>query len=491
MIKLALPTGDLRSPTAELLSGVGLNVEGYGEGSRQYRLPVAGQEEVRVRVFRERDIPMQVALGNYDIGITSLAWVAEMQARFPQQPLVPLGDLRFGQNAIFAAISQSRDIRRGGSALSARGGVGGRLVGQGPSPDLVRIASEYPNLAEAFARAARLPRYRVQAVAGAAEAYPPEDADIAIITAKDEAAIRAHKLDPIHHLLDTSAWLIANADSLATKDLSPVLSRLQSAATTSTNGALHLPDPVTTDRPSPAHGRGVGGEGSRGEGPLRLAIPDGHQQRHVFGALAKAGINFDGYEEKTYVRRPKSTIDGLEVKVIRPQDMSQLIAFGEFDIAVTGRDLLYEHTFAFPSSPAAEVLDLQVSQYNLSAVVDSNLPADNIAGAMAYWRGQGREALIVAAEFPATADHYARSRHFWRYRVMPIAGASEGFVPEDADLLIEGTETGRTIAENNLKILDNIYRSTTCLIARKDAQLSGKRKSTYNEIFGALQKSLD
>ena len=80
-----------------------------------------------------------------------------------------------------------------------------------------------------------------------------------------------------------------------------------------------------------------------------------------------------------------------------------------------------------------------------------------------YWRSQGREALIVAAEFPATADHYARSRHFWRYRVMPIAGASEGFVPEDADLLIEGTETGRTIAENNLKILDTIYRSTTCL----------------------------
>jgi ATP phosphoribosyltransferase len=178
------------------------------------------------------------------------------------------------------------------------------------------------------------------------------------------------------------------------------------------------------------------------------------------------------------------------VKVIRPQDMPQLIAFGEFDIAITGRDLLLEHTFAFPSTPAAEMLDLQVSQYNLSAVVDGELPADNLADAMAYWRGQGREALIVAAEFPATADHYARSRHFWRYRVMPIAGASEGFVPEDADILIEGTETGRTIAENNLKILDNIYRSTTCLIASKTARLTGKRKSTYDELFAALQRSV-
>jgi ATP phosphoribosyltransferase len=210
----------------------------------------------------------------------------------------------------------------------------------------------------------------------------------------------------------------------------------------------------------------------------------------VHQALAKAGLDFDGYEEKTYVRRPTSGIDGLEVKVIRPQDMPQLVALGEFDIAITGLDLLNEHLYAFPSSPAHAALDLQCSQYNLSAVVDGALPADNLAEAMAYWRSVGKPALIIAAEFPATADHYARSRHFWRYRVIPIAGASEGFVPEDADLLIEGTETGRTIAENNLKILDNIYRSTTCLIARRDAVLSGRRRKVYEYVFGRLKASV-
>lgn len=475
MIKLALPTGDLRPDTAELLSGAGLHVEGYGEGSRQYRLPVAGSAEVRVRVFRERDIPMQVALGNYDIGITSLCWAVEMQARFPQQPLVPLGDLGIGRSAIFAATAAAD---RGGELQAARRG------GEG----LVRIASEFPNIAEAFARAVRLPRYRVHAVAGAAEAYPPEDADIAILAAPGEARVRSHGLDPVHRLLDTSAWLIANTDSLATKDLSPVLSRVQPATTGGKNGTLHLPASLGW-LSHPTGGQGANRR-SDADAPLRLAIPDGHQQRHVFTALARAGLTFAGYEEKTYTRRPGSPIDGLEVKVIRPQDMPQLIAFGEFDIAITGRDLLLEHTFAFPSTPAVEVLDLQVSQYNLSAVVDGELPADNIADAMAYWRGQGRDALIVAAEFPATADHYARSRHFWRYRVMPIAGASEGFVPEDADLLIEGTETGRTIAENNLKILDNIYRSTTCLVASRHAALTGRRKAAYGEVFGALQRSL-
>jgi ATP phosphoribosyltransferase len=475
VIKLALPTGDLRSSTAELLSSLDLRVEGYGEGSRQYRLNVPGREDIRVRVFRERDIPVQVALGNYDAGITSLSWITEMNVRFPQRPLVPLADLQLGRNALFAAVSPS-------------------LVGQGSSPHWggvgspVRIASEYPNIAEAFARAARLSRYRIQAVAGAAEAYPPEDADLVIIAAPDEAAVRAHGLTPVLRLLDSSAWLVANATALATEDLGPVLTRLRAAASPTTNGQLHLPSPSAPNGlPSPSQRRGAGGEVSP---VLRLAVPDGHQQRHVFGALAKAGLNFGGYEEKTYVRRPNSGIDGLEVKVIRPQDMPQLVALGEFDLAITGLDLLNEHLYAFPSSPAHPALDLQVSQYNLSAVVDGELPADNLADAVAYWRSQDKRALIVASEFAATADHYARSRHFWRYQVIPIAGASEGFVPEDADILIEGTETGRTIAENNLKILDTIYRSTTCLVARKDAALTGRRKDVYEHLFNALQASV-
>ncbi len=103
------------------------------------------------------------------------------------------------------------------------------------------------------------------------------------------------------------------------------------------------------------------------------------------------------------------------------------------------------------------------------------------------WRVEGKPILRVAAEFPATADHYARSRHFWRYQVIPIAGASEGFVPEDADLLIEGTETGKTIAENRLKVIDLLYRSTTCVIGSRDPELSGNRRRVYDELLAALR----
>jgi ATP phosphoribosyltransferase len=58
-------------------------------------------------------------------------------------------------------------------------------------------------------------------------------------------------------------------------------------------------------------------------------------------------------------------------------------------------------------------------------------------------------------------------------------------------MLIEGTETGRTIAENKLKVIDLLYRSTTCLIGRKGADLRGRRQRTFDEVVAALRRSAD
>jgi ATP phosphoribosyltransferase len=48
--------------------------------------------------------------------------------------------------------------------------------------------------------------------------------------------------------------------------------------------------------------------------------------------------------------------------------------------------------------------------------------------------------------------------------VIPTYGATEGYLPEDADMLIENTETGRTIALHKLKIIDTLFESTALLI---------------------------
>lgn len=448
MIKLALPTGDLREPSARLLEQAGIANADYAAGSRLLRLPLsAGGKEAAIRVFRERDIPIQIALGNYDLGICGLAQIEELRLRFPQDELVLLRPLPFGQFEARLATDAKTAARLGPI------GAWTRHAG-------LRLASDLPTLAEAFALAAHLPAARVIPVLGSADAYPPEDADLVLIATAPSASLEERGLRPLLTLLAGEAWLIASRRSLAQKPLGDVLNALLALPPAPPFGdGLQLPRlPAQREaRPWLAW--------QRPRDVLRLAVPDGHQQRHACASLRAAGLCFEGYSETAFARRPAAGIPGLQVKVIRPQDMPQQVALGNFDLAMTGRDVLHEHLLAFPDSPVEEVVDLQRSRYGIAAVVDAALPATTIAEALELWRRAGRSSVRIASEYPNIADHYARSHHFGRYQVMPVAGASEGFVPEDAEVLIEGSETGKSIAANNLKIVDAVFESTNCLIA--------------------------
>ena len=60
--------------------------------------------------------------------------------------------------------------------------------------------------------------------------------------------------------------------------------------------------------------------------------------------------------------------------------------------------------------------------------------------------------------------------------MLPTWGATEAFLPEDADMLIENTQTGQTIARNKLQIISTLFESTACLIGSAN-NISGSVKS--------------
>ncbi len=462
-IRVALPRGELRDALAAQLAAIGFVPEGYGEGSRAYRFSVTGMPEVLVRVFSDRDIPIQVALGQYDLGITRRAWMDELLVRHRHDSIVPLRALDLGAERIVAAGTPGVDLQR--------------LAGSG----FVRVATEYPQLATRYLNRLRIPSYRLFEVWGTAEAWPPDDADLAILP---EAAALAEGLVSVGTVHDGSAWLIGNRTALAQRDLGSVLERL-----------LRLPGGVAEGGPTePAAlqvARVLTVRDVLPRQTLRIAVPDGHAQRHTAANLADAGITFEGYTATAAVRRPTSSIPDVEVKVMRPQDMPAAVATGAFDLALTGRDWLAAHLATYPSSPVHELADLRRSRYSLGAVVPEALPAANIAEALAYWRRDDpRRPIRVASEYVALADQYARTRRLGRYVVVPIAGASEGFVPDDAEILIEGSETGTTLRANQLHMIDVIMESTNCAIGAI-ARPEGRRGELRDEIVARLSRAAE
>ena len=464
-IKIALPKGRFLGETASLLRRAGWGLDGYQETARFYRLKSRKFPGLSAKVFHEKDIPIQVAVGNYDLGICGLDWIEELLVRYPSSALVKVIDLAYGDGALYMAASRS---------------AAATVAEVQAKPGIIRIASEYPNLAESFAVNLRLRRFGVFPLWGAAEVYPPESCDLVLIPGRAEEPLFNYGLAPVTKVLSFSAFLIANRSSWETKDLDDILASIYNNKPVvrwkhpSAAEAVTMPEIAGQRFPEVD------------ESVVRLALPDGHQQSPTLRLLNRAGIQVDDYTSPVGNRRPTTNLAGVIIKVIRPQDMPLQVANGNFDLAITGRDWVREHLYRFPSSPVTELLDLKFGKVKIVAVVSKDLPVADVYSL----RQLIAEQLVpfrVASEYVNIADKYARDNHLGMYRVIPTWGASEAFLPEDADLLIENTQTGRTLSHHNLKIIDTLFVSTACLIGNTGSVSSSSQGRRIKSIIETLQ----
>ncbi len=464
-IKIALPKGRLLRKTAAMLQKAEWGLDEYHSKIGFYRPTSQKFPELLIRVFHEKDIPIQIAMGNYDLGICGLDWIEELLVKYPSSDLVKVKDLAYGEGTLYMAASSPPEGLQNNGVL-------------------VRIATEYPNLAEAYALKKRLGRFAVFPVWGAAEVYPPENADMVLLSTHAKNELAACGLVSTGKVLRSGAFLIANRNSWETKHLDKIIASICDAVP-ETAREVHSDgetDKIEISRVYP--GRKISGD------TVRLALPDGHQQQQAVNLLNRAGIETVDYPSETGNRRPGINIAGVTVKVIRPQDMPSQVANGNFDLGITGRDWLTDLLNQFPSSPVNELIDLKSSKVRLVAVVSRELAVDN-SGDLRHFSVGREEPIRIASEYVNIADKYARDNHLGHYRVIPTWGATEAFLPEDADLLIENTETGRTIARHNLKIIDTLFESTGCLIGSSSAVIDPVKSKRIESIVKRLRAAVE
>jgi ATP phosphoribosyltransferase len=438
-------------------------MEGYEEGARSYRLKSGKFPGMLAKIFHEKDIPIQVSTGNYDLGICGMDWLRELMTKYPSSALVDLRNLGYGEGTLYMAAGRS-----GGLSDMEKVRV---------ADSSIRIVSEYPNLAESFALKNRLRRFQIFSLWGAAGAYPPESAELALIRRGEE--VPDSNLVPVSEVLDFGACLIANRNSWEREDLSEILRSIDKALRAAgKEKAVSMMFASSFEQEVP-----------RVKG-IKLALPDGHAQKHTVRLLRKAGVKVEDYPSATGNRRPATSLEGVSIKVIRPQDMPIQVANGNFDLAVTGRDWVLDHLYQFPSSPVTELLDLKASRVKIVAVVDDKLPVTDIQEFREYYTERSLP-VRVASEYVNIADKCARENHLGMYRVIPTWGATEAFLPEDADLMIENTETGGTIARNNLRIIDTLFESTACLIGNKGSVASPEKRDRIRSVIKILKSGIE
>jgi ATP phosphoribosyltransferase len=121
--------------------------------------------------------------------------------------------------------------------------------------------------------------------------------------------------------------------------------------------------------------------------------------------------------------------------------------------------------------------------------VDAKLGVKTVPDLLSL-QGDSGKPYRIATEYINIADRYAQEKRLGRYCIIPTFGATEAFIPEDADMLIENTETGGTIARHKLEIIDTLFISTACLIGRWDVHEQPVKKAIVDKLVELLNKGL-
>ena len=198
MLRLVLPKGSLEKATLELFKEADLEVRRSSDVD--YRASIDDPRVVDVRILRPQEIPVYIAEGRFDLGITGRDWIEERDASV--ESLAILGYSKATERPIHVVLAVPNDSSWNSlEDLAAHGAP-------------IRVATEYPGLTARTMAAAGITAEVVLSY-GATEAKVPDIADCVVEITETGRALRAAGLKGIHTLLVSHTELIANRDAAA------------------------------------------------------------------------------------------------------------------------------------------------------------------------------------------------------------------------------------------------------------------------------------
>jgi ATP phosphoribosyltransferase len=204
---------------------------------------------------------------------------------------------------------------------------------------------------------------------------------------------------------------------------------------------------------------------------LTIAIAKGRMQRDALGLMRRAGVGVG--EEALASRRLAVEDDGGRFRFIfvKPSDVPVYVEHGIADCGVVGRDVLLE-----TEADVLQPLDLKIARCRIAVAAKEGAPSPR-AGV-----------LHVATKYPRVAAAHFGSRGV-PVEIIELSGSVElAPVLGLSDCIVDLVETGRTLAENGLRVVETITESTARLVVnRASYQL---KAAEVGALIGALARAV-
>src|SRR6187431_103163 len=238
-------------------------------------------------------------------------------------------------------------------------------------------------------------------------------------------------------------------------------------------------------------------------GLIKFAVPKGSIEEATFKMIEQAWQCSVSGRGRIY--RVKIADPDIEVKILRPQEIPTYVQEGFHDVGITGKDWIRE-----TNADVKVLLDLEYGKVKQVIAIPEFFEFNNLDELIDNF-AQNKKTLRFSTEYLKSASSYIKSKenykkHFgdleptivtpWSrtgnnkmVEIFLSFGATEAKPPEDVDAVFDITETGTTLVQNNLKLIETVAQSSAQLIANKTS-LEDKAKSEKIADILALIKGV-
>lgn len=233
---------------------------------------------------------------------------------------------------------------------------------------------------------------------------------------------------------------------------------------------------------------------------VKFAIPKGSLEDATFSILDRSWTKVYR-KSRTY----RVTLDDPEitVKMLRPQEIPTFVSDGLYDVGITGKDWIAE-----TKSDVEPLLDLEYGKIKLVIAIPDSYRYKSLDEMIAAYAKQ-KKILRISSEYLTTASKFIKEQKSYKkyfgtkdpqivtpwlrvganksVQIHLSFGATEAKPPDAVDAIMDVTETGTTLEQNQLKILDTVLISTAHLIANKNSLRDKEKREKIYDILTVMR----
>ena len=183
---------------------------------------------------------------------------------------------------------------------------------------------------------------------------------------------------------------------------------------------------------------------------LNIALPKGRLGDQVYDMLASIGFDCPGYYEQNRKLVFESPEKNVRYLLVKPSDVAVYVEYHAADVGIVGKDILLEQ-----NSDVYELLDLNIGKCRMAVAAPEDYVEDP------------DRTLRVATKYVNVAKNFYAGRNRdidiiklnGSIELAPILGLT--------DVIVDIVETGNTLRENHLKVIEEFQNISARFIANK------------------------